>query len=261
MLSFFTDKLAEGYNLESVSKDPHVLAMMKGMGAMFFTLSHSSSIANRIDDKRTQSITAFTNFLVHAGFLIVCYFDMQDFAKMGAPVTGVYVNITMNCVLAYFNYEAWKETGSIMAKMPPFSGQSSMTNCLRLNSGMCLVFGLWALAAPDTMLEQYFNGAPTSGDNGIMLKVIMRTFGYFLLGAVLKNGAMITCGNADAEYYAVRGSAMYWFFCCGSLTQAHFMKNIWKEEAYMMNVVMQFGMFFYAATVMIDEDNKSLKED
>ena len=34
---------------------------------------------------------------------------MKDLAAMGASVTGVYVNIAMNCVLAYFNYEAWKK--------------------------------------------------------------------------------------------------------------------------------------------------------
>eukprot|EP00943_MAST-04B_sp_MAST-4B-sp1_P007374 g7374.t1 len=261
MLSFFTEKLAEGYNLDSVAKNPHVLSLMKGMGAILFIATNSSSIANRLEDKKTMSMAAFANFLVHVGFIVVCYFDLQDFKTMGVPLTGVYVNIGINCVLAYLNYGAWKETGGAVGSPPPFTGQSSLTNCLRVNNGMGLAFGLWALLSHESMLAQYLNDAPTDGDVAVMLKVITRTLGFFLIGNVLKTGVMISSDVADAQYYAVRGSAFYWFFCCGSLTQAGFMKDVWKSESYNMNVVMQFGMFLYATYVMLQEDKKSAKKD
>lgn len=259
-LSFFTDKLAGQYKVGEAAENPHVLAMMKVVGASMFGCALSSGIAARLEDERLMSNAAFANVLYHAGFVLICYFDLQDFKTMGIDVSGIYFNVLLNAGFAYLNYQAWKDTGSQRDDPLPLKGQSPMVTCLRINSAMGVIFGLWALFSYDSFIQQYFKNAPSSGNEAIMLKLITRTFAFNAISTLFKNGALIVSENEDGWYGGVRGAAMYWLFCCGMLSQDSFLEH-WKPEAHTMNVVMQFGMAFYAMKTMLNDDIEKAKED
>lgn len=259
-LSFFTDKLAAQYKVGEAAESPHVLAMMKVVGASMFGCAFSSGIAARLEDERLMSNAAFANVLYHAGFILICYFDLQDFKTMGVDVSGIYFNMVLNAGFAYLNYQAWKDTGSQRDDPLPLNGQSPMVTCLRVNSAMGVVFGLWAFFSYDTFINNYFNGAPTEGNAAILLKVITRTFAFNCLATLAKNGSLIVSENEDAWYGGVRGAVFYWLFCCGQLSQSVFLEH-WKPAAHTMNVIMQLGMAMYAMSTMLNDDVEKAKED
>ena len=223
------------------------------VGLQMFSAMINSGVAKRLGDDRLISNAAFANFLYHLGFVGVCYFDMQDFQKMGIDLGGVYFNAALNGVLAYLNYQAYVDTGSQRDNPLPLNGQNSMVNCIRFNSALAGVFGIWALFSKSTFLDNYFESAPTSGNEAILLGIIVRTFAFNCIGSVLKNGSLVNSGNEDAQYGAVRGAGMYWLLGCGAISQDNFISH-WKPDAHVMNVVMQFGLAFYCLSVMLKQD-------
>lgn len=261
-LLWWTDKLAAGYG---VTVSDNSMMFMKIMGAQFFASAMGNSLVLRVGDKTTSSYTCLANAIGYAAFTVDGAVNGLKWAEaIKMDINGMYFNIACSAALAYISYLGWVDTGSKKPEIVSFSDMGKKLTVVRVSNGIGLLFGLMFLFKPQMLKDTYMKGFAFTAEDEAFITQIWKNIGLFMLCNTLRSEFTIASGNNNILTGCVRATAFWWCLNCGmqvvnEFTCAHLGWPL-DQQIRLTNFVMNFGMFFWSANVLV-EDLDSKKRD
>lgn len=254
-LLWWTDKLAAGYGVQVTDNS---LFFMKMMGGQFFAAAMGNSLVLRNNDKTTASYTCLANAIGYAVFAVDGAMNGLKWAEaINMDVNGMYFNIVCSIALAYTAYLGWVDTGSQKPEILSFSDMSKQLTVIRVSNAIGAIFGLCFLFNQQGLKDMYLQGVTFTDEENTFVTEIWKNIGLFMLCNTLRVEFGLAAENKSVIQSYVRATAFWWCFGTGMQAMADFTNQHlnwpFDQKTRMINFVMNFGMFFWSANVLVED--------